>query len=479
MSNPETFPAAPPRAAIVAPAATATFEQRWLAEAVRLSEDSAGPADDASALRAARAAGGDLEQRIVTRASNLSSADRLRTAQGARRQHTAPLMVATLLLAAGAGSGAAGTVLGDGSRPVNIVWALSGLLGLHVLTLLLWLIGRWVPIGQSGSLAGQLWLWIRQRLSKAQPLAWVMQAQFEIARQARATYWWLGRLSHALWLTTLCTALLTLFFLLATRRYGFVWETTILPADTFVRLTQALALLPAALGITVPDATMVLNAGGSTAVDADRHAWSGLLVSALLLYGIVPRALLLLLCHFKWRQAQRRFRLDLTLPAYARLKNRLMPDTESAGICSAAPAKLPEFHAGHRTPGADHQRCLMALELADDLPWPPTDFPPAHDAGRIDSRETRHQALDQLAQHGAGRLLIAIDARLSPDRGALALIAELSRYADTTGAWLYGLPADVGRVRHWHEGLASIDLAAEHVFESRAAARDWLEAPNA
>ncbi|WP_369293815.1 DUF2868 domain-containing protein, partial [Klebsiella pneumoniae] len=32
--------------------------------------------------------------------------------------------------------------------------------------------------------------------------------------------------------------------MLATRRYGFVWETTILSADTFVAVTQALGTLP-------------------------------------------------------------------------------------------------------------------------------------------------------------------------------------------------------------------------------------------
>lgn len=459
-------------------AAHSNFEQRWLAEATRLCEESTGPVDDAAALRVARATGGNLEQRIILRAAHLGSAKGLRSAQGTLRQHAAPLAIGALLLAIGAGAGTASSVLGSGSRPVNIVWALGGLLGLHGLTLLLWLAGRWLSIGQSGSLAGQLWLWLRHRLSKAQPLAWVMQAQFDIARQTRATYWWLGRISHALWLTTLSAALLTLIFLLATRRFGFVWETTILPADVFVRATQMLAALPAALGMAMPDTTMVLNAGGSTAIDADRHAWSRLLVATVLLYGIVPRALLLLLCQAKWRQAQRRFRLDLTLPAYARLRHSLMPDAEHTGICNAAPAHLPEFHAGHRTPDAEGRRCLMALELADDLPWPPPDFPPASDAGRIDNRAARRAALDRLAQHGAGRLLIAIDARLSPDRGTLALIAELSRYANATAIWLYGLPADESRPQYWREGLASIDLSAEHVFDNRAAARGWLEAPD-
>lgn len=451
------------------------FEQRWLAEATRLREHALGAADDTGAVRAARAGAGDLEQRLARRAMVMAEKNGLLGALSARRQHTTPVALVALALALAAGAAAASAVLGDGSRPVNVVWAIGGLLGLHLLTLLLWLAGRCLPVGQSGGLAGHLWLRLQQRLGGTHPVTWVVQAQAGIARQTGATFWWLGRFSHALWLTSLCAALVTLIFLLATRRYGFVWETTILPADAFVRLTEILGALPAALGATLPDARMVLEAGGATPIDADRQAWSTWLVAALVLYGVVPRALLLLLCQYRWRRAQHAFRLDLTLPHYLTLQGRLMPDSELTGIRSQAPAQLPSFHAGHRHTAIDGGHCFMALELADDLPWPPPGFSADLDGGRIDSREARHRALDQLALHGAGRLLIAIDARLSPDRGALALIAELSRYAGDTAVWCYGVPTDPARAQHWRDALAQIDLPTTHIFESEAAAHQWLE----
>ncbi|KAA3652888.1 MAG: DUF2868 domain-containing protein [Proteobacteria bacterium] len=455
------------------------FEQRWLAEATRLREHALGPADDAAAVRAARAGAGKLEQRLLFRAAALAEKNGLLGALTHRKQHAAYILLVAGVLALMAGATAATAVLGDGGRPVNVVWAMGGLLGLNTLTLLLWLAGRWLPVGQSGSLIGHLWLRLQQKLGDTQPIAWVIQAEADIARQRRATFWWLGRISHAMWLTTLFGALVTLIFLLATRRYGFVWETTILPPEVFVRLTQALGALPAALGASMPDARMVLDAGGATPVDADRHAWSAWLVATLVVYGIGPRAACLALCHYQWRRARQAFRLDLTLPHYLTLQARLQPDSEHTGIRSQAPAHLPRFHAGHRDGPDDGGPCLMALELADDLPWPPPGFPPTRDAGRIDSREARHQALDQLALHGAERLLVAIDARLSPDRGALALIAELSRYASDTAVWSYGVPADPARQQHWRDGLAQIDLPASRHFETEAAARQWLEPPHA
>jgi hypothetical protein len=63
------------------------------------------------------------------------------------------------------------------------------------------------------------------------------------------------------WLLALLSALVILLTLLATRRYGFVWETTILGADTFVAVTQALGTLPALLGFNVPTVEMIRASG--------------------------------------------------------------------------------------------------------------------------------------------------------------------------------------------------------------------------
>ena len=66
--------------------------------------------------------------------------------------------------------------------------------------------------------------------------------------------------------------------------------------------------------------------------------------------------------------------------------------------------------------GLDGRPVLLALELPTDLPWPPATTPAGIQiAGRLDTREERRRILDALADAAASRLLIACDARQTPD----------------------------------------------------------------
>lgn len=452
------------------------FDERWLAEAVRLRETHSGPLEDAAAVRSARGAGGDFEARVRQRALALAKGpDGMLEAL---QRWSARATLAGLVLAAFAviaGSGMAAAVLGDGSRPVNVVWALGTLLGVHLITLLLWLVAGLFHRKNGGSLAGRLWVSATAAAGRRHGEAWLPQARLEITRQAGALFVWLGRISHGVWLLTLGSALVTLVVMLSTRRYGFIWETTILPAEVITRLADVIAWLPRQFGLTMPDAAMVLRAAGPDAVDADRHVWSAWLISALVLYGIVPRALLWLGCTCLWRRARQHHRLDLTQPAYARLKRRLMPEAESTGVSDAAPARLPQFHANHGAAVADDGRLALALELGGDLAWPPDGLEAKRDGGRPDSREARRATLDRLAAHPVERLLIAIDPRLSPDRGSLSAIAELSRYAHACGIWFYTDLGDAERHQHWRDALLTLGIAPAALFDSTANALAWLE----
>ncbi|HFK2116932.1 TPA: DUF2868 domain-containing protein, partial [Pseudomonas aeruginosa] len=154
----------------------------------------------------------------------------------------------------------------------------------------------------------------------------------------RLARWGLGALVHGLWLLGLLTALAMLLGLLATRRYGFVWETTILGSDTFIALTQALGALPALLGFPLPDAELIRASGDAAlASEAARHAWAGWLVGVLLVYGVLPRALLGLLCLWRWKRGLAHLDLDLDDPGYSLLRERLMPASERLGVSDAAP----------------------------------------------------------------------------------------------------------------------------------------------
>ncbi len=453
------------------------FEQRWLAEATCLRERSAGRLDDAAANRAARAAGGELESRVLHRASALADAQGgMRSALIAWQSRAALAALALGALAIIVGAGMATAVLGDGRQPVNVIWALGGLLGAHLLTLLFWIAASVGASSGGGSLAGRLWMAVTAWLGRRHGEAWLPQALIDMARSRHVLTAWLGRLSHGLWALTLGSALITLLLMLSTRRYGFVWETTILSDEVFVTLTLALGKLPALLGLAMPDADIVRRAAGPASVASDRQLWSAWLIAAVVLYGLLPRLALWAWCQWRWVRFRQHFRLDLAKPGYAQLTRQLMPASESVGVNDTAPAHLPTFHAGHSGAVLDGPHLALALELGPDLRWPPDGLPATMVGGRLDSREARRSMLDTLAGQPVERLLIAVDARLSPDRGALALMAELSGYAHRMGVWLHRADDNAERSAHWHDALAQLGIAPVDVTRSAAAARQWLEA---
>lgn len=448
------------------------LQRLWLCEAIRLREEHAGPLEDAAANRLARQTGHGLAGRIETRALFLAARDGQARAQQ-HWLHGARLALLTmLLLAVLGGAGLAFAALGDGS-PVNLFWALGSLLGLHLLSLLGWLLGL-VLAGESQAALGRLWLWLSEKLARDAAAAQLGPSLLLLLRRQHLNRWLFGALVHGLWLLALSTALVMLILLLSTRRYGFVWETTLLSGDTFVALVHLLGGLPALLGFPMPDiATIRASGEAALATEAARHAWAGWLLGVLLVFGLLPRALLLLLCLGCWQQGVKRLALNLQQPSYRLLAERLQPISERLGIVDAAPDALHQPLAGSSglvTQGA----LLVAVELDDSRPWPPTLPKAVANAGVLDSREQRQHLLDQLGRFPPARLAVAVDPRRSPDRGTLALLGELSRAAAATRIWL--LPAAPGealdgqRLGDWHEALQRLGLAF-----ADASPLAWLE----
>ncbi|CAD5106068.1 DUF2868 domain-containing protein [Zestomonas carbonaria] len=444
----------------------------WLCEAIRLREEQAGPLDDGEANRRAGADGGSLTQRIEQRALLLAERDGQLAGLLHWRQGARLALIVLLVLALLGGAGLAFAALGDGLRPVNVFWALGSLLGLHLLTLLGWVAG--FCLADSGGALGRLWLWLSGKLARDAQVAHLAPALLLVLERRRLSRWALGMLVHGLWLAALLSAALVLLALLATRRYGFVWETTILAGDTFVALTQALGALPALLGFAIPDPDTIRASGDSAlAAEAARRAWSGWLLGVLLVYGLLPRLALLILCAWRWRHGRARLRLDLEQPAYRLLRERLQPSSERIGVLDAAPAQLAEPTGGTRlAEGAG--ALLVAVELDERRAWPPQLPAGVADAGILDSREQRQRLLDQLVRFPPARLAIACDPRRSPDRGTLALLGELARSAASTRVWLLAPPPgealDSQRLGDWHAALGKLGLAW-----SDASPVGWLE----
>ncbi|MBX9408181.1 DUF2868 domain-containing protein [Pseudomonas baetica] len=447
------------------------LQNLWLTETVRLREEHAGPLDDLEANRLARAAGGDLPSRIQRRALWLAERDGLTSALKHWLQGARLALVLLMVFAVLSGAGLAFAALGQ--TPVNVFWALGSLLGLNLILLLSWALGL-IFAGEHGATLGRLWLWLSEKLARDAKASQLAPALLLMLQRKKLNRWALGAMVNGLWLLAMLSALLLLLTLMATRRYGFVWETTILSADTFINMTQALGSLPALLGFNVPTVEMI-RASGDAALDIEsaRQAWATWLVGVLVVYGVLPRLLLTLLCFWRWNSGKAALHLDLNLPGYAQLRERLMPTSERLGVTDAAPEQLHRVESSvseHASEGA----LLVAIELDEQRPWPPALPKNVSNAGVLDSRESRNKLLEQLSRFPPARLAIACDPRRSPDRGSLALIAELARNASATRVWLLQAPPgealDAERLGDWHIALQQLDLPF-----ADCAPLNWLE----
>ncbi|VVP19761.1 putative membrane protein [Pseudomonas fluorescens] len=447
------------------------LQNLWLTETVRLREEHAGPLDDLEANRLARAAGGDLPSRIQRRALWLAERDGLTAALKHWLQGARLALVLLIILAMLSGAGLAFAALGQ--TPVNVFWALGSLLGLNLILLLSWALGL-IFAGEHGATLGRLWLWLSEKLARDAKAAQLAPALLLMLQRKKLNRWALGALVNGLWLLVMLSALALLLTLMATRRYGFVWETTLLSADTFIHVTQALGNLPSLLGFNVPTVDMIRASGdGALDIESARQAWATWLVGVLVVYGVLPRLMLALLCFWRWNSGKAALRLDLNLPGYAQLRERLMPSSERLGVNDPEPAQLHRVESGvseHASEGA----LLVAIELDEQRPWPPALPKKVSNAGILDSRESRHKLLEQLSRFPPARLAIACDPRRSPDRGSLALIAELARNASATRVWLLQAPSgealDAERLGDWHIALQQLELEF-----ADSAPLNWLE----
>lgn len=488
----------------------------WLVEAVRLRESLWGPLADDAELRALRTRDLPLGDAVALRASQLAQREGLIDAIGAWRSGAglAALVMAVAAVVLGASTAAA--ALGDAARPVNLLWAVSGLLGLHLLTFFLWLGGLvWALAtgADTGGAMGRVWLMLSRRAARGPSAALAPQSFVNLMGRARLMPWLLGAASHAFWLLALAAALVTLLAMLATRRYDFVWETTILDPGYVERLALWLGSVPAMLGLPTPDAALVRASDGLGApAGAGRAIWASWLLGVLVVYGIVPRALAVTLCLWRVRRGVRSLAVDMTLPGLDTLAARLQPASRRTGVIDPAPDAAAPWSAVDapdvmaRPAGGGHEARQDVISRETDSPAPdaPTALPIAtadhrvaagqawivsvelpaelrmpspasvHDAGVIDSGANRASTLERLHAAQPARLLILCDARQTADRGTIALVAELAGLAAQRRILLAGsATASPSRRQAWVDRLAASGLG-DAVADSDADARDWL-----
>lgn len=471
-----------------------------LAEAVRLHEEDRGfLIADGVAEAAARAVGGDLQRRILARAGALAIATDIRGALDRLNRLFILTAAAGFLIAVAVGAGSALALMAGAApgstvaAPTNFYLLYGSLLGPHVVMLLVWLLavvvlphrGSGSSLG-SGSLGGGILALVRRysRWTLKQPLEAAAARAFALVMTGSpAGRWLVSALSHGLWLGYLAGCLVMVFVLLSARQVGFAWETTILSADHFIALTRALAVAPAQLGFAAPDAQQIALsqiplAAATTSAAADR-AWAGLLLGSLVVYGVLPRLVLALVCLGLSRRAIRRYRFDISRPGFARLQERLAPlarptgviDADRLGPAAAAAAAVSlreETDAAGALPGPAHvvgdgPVAILAFETerpARGWPNPPSGLAWL-DCGRIEDRADRARLSARLdaAVRPPRLLVLACSLLTAPDRGVGAFLAEL---VGTAGVPLALLLSQATRYRERIPGDEAIKAAVVH-----------------
>lgn len=427
-----------------------SFNDRLLTLAVAAIEHGGtAPVDDRAAVAAAIAAPGDPESKLVARARRMPVAPSATEAIH-RSIAIGRLVAAAVLLAAlGLGWFTAQTVLGstDRARPVNVYWLLGGVLLPQSAILALWLLLSTLgpPGVQAISIGGALRAMLSRTMSLwmgREPAAAGASTAMAIAHgRGPLLRWTLATLTHGFWTAFNLGCLIGVLAVLLLEQHLFCWESTLLSPEHMERLTRAIAWLPERLGFPTPSAAMI-EASRLDPAHPERFvvqgsevgaAWSGLLIGAVVVYGLLPRAALLLLSLVQFARARRGYRLDLEHPLLAPALSALTPAhgtaTHRAGPAWRDTPRESPLAAPRSGPGPI---VLAGIELPTPAAgWPPIGVPELVDLGRIESREDRATALGLLRDmpRRPRRLVVVVSLASTPDRGLGHCLLELAEAA--------------------------------------------------
>ena len=318
------------------------FEQRLLAEGIRAIEGDAPSLSTKSLSNSNQS----FEERLLSRAQGLDIELQLSPLLGHFKVLSKHLfsVLAILLIILGASSVQQLFFTEQGTQ-INFFWAFALFFIPNLLSLCFWILLFFRKNIFNGTWLARLSLFLLTIFEKRfNPTAkenthfWpVFRRYFQINFSGVLGRYQLSVLHHFLWLSYFFGATLMLVLMLATHQVDFVWQTSILSLDNFQWLTKVLAYLPDLFGVTVPDPAAIqhsnitlINSMGDA--ELSRFAWSSLLISSLLIYGIIPRFLLWFVMHFLLAKKQKSYQLNLSHPYYVQLRQQLKPNVTSLGI---------------------------------------------------------------------------------------------------------------------------------------------------
>lgn len=411
----------------------------------------------------------DFIQRLNTRAKRLIQENTLNDAlQQPHRQFIRARRIC-LGLAVILGGLAASQAVGDYST-LNIYWLLAVLLGFNLISLLLWISGITLNLQSlSSGIVAQMASWLPFRHKKDPTIASLAShAWWESCLTGDVGKWRISILTHKFWLTYLIAGMVLLILLMLAKQYNFIWGTTLLPDSTLPRLTQILGTPLEAMGLKIPDdpQTVASRIGVSKQDAETRMAWATFLIGTLLVYGIFPRLLVLGLSLVMQKWSEHRFKLDLYLPYYIELRQRLMAREVKAEVIDADPQagiKPAEVTLPPANVAIPSNAQAFGIELDSATSWPES---VTRRLNIID--QDSHDEAIALIKNLNGPLLLGVAAHRLPDRGVQRLIKEL---VDSSNGkpWLILLskpsaPVTNAREFAWFRLAEACGIPAEHVI---------------
>ncbi|OCG37385.1 hypothetical protein A9G29_01500 [Gilliamella sp. Fer2-1] len=398
----------------------------WITQTIHLIENESGRFADQDINRQVRAMQTSLTNRIVMRAVMLSQENGLLSAQktllcAAKLSFIILLFLSTIF----------GATLAFGALsqdPINLYWAIFSLLGVHLVTLCIWLLSFFFFSNLGGSLLVYCWLWLTKKFSQKKTVQQLIPAFVELF--GVRIRWLIGFVLNLFWTLILSSALLVLVVLFSTQHYRFEWKTTLLSSDAIINLTHYLGRLPSLIGFTIPNNDIIrLSEQALNASDA-RSAWAIWLLGIFCVYGLIIRLLCMVICGLNWIISCRQIKLNTQTACYQLLANDLQPllvnveDADSKGKDKVSRLTNHFIEDGQ---GA----FLVAIDIQED--WSPPGS--VTFLGFLNTREQRRNILDYLQLSPAKKLLIAIDTDRTPDRGMLNLINQLMNKSQQNRIW--------------------------------------------
>jgi hypothetical protein len=398
----------------------------WITQTIHLIENESGRFADQDINRQVRAMQTSLTNRIVMRAVMLSKENGLLSAQKTLLRAAKLSLIILLFLSTIFGATLAFGALSQ--DPINLYWAIFSLLGVHLVTLCIWLLSFFFFSNLGGSLLVYCWLWLTKKFSQKKTVQQLIPAFFELF--GVRIRWLIGFVLNLFWTLILSSALLVLVVLFSTQHYRFEWKTTLLSSDAIINLTHYLGWLPSLIGFTIPNNDIIrLSEQALNASDA-RSAWAIWLLGIFCVYGLIIRLLCMVICGLNWIISCRQIKLNTQTACYQLLANDLQPllvnveDADSKGKDKVSRLTNHFIEDGQ---GA----FLVAIDIQED--WSPPGS--VTFLGFLNTREQRRNILDYLQLSPAKKLLIAIDTDRTPDRGMLNLINQLMNKSQQNRIW--------------------------------------------